>query len=449
MTATIPGPAARAPVAGSADWVPTPVTDLFVHEGPLLLRHLGEPVDLAHHQARRGPLPTPDLAALVTLVTDAAVRGRGGAGFPLARKLTTAARGRRRPVVVVNAAEGEPDSCKDSALLRTAPHLVLDGAAVVARALGAGEVHVVTGADRTDTTRAARAAVAERDDRSVRWSHRVAPPRFVSGQARAVVELLEGRDGLPVTAWQPEAVSGLRGRPTLLSNTETFAHVAVLVRGGADAYASFGTVDEPGTTLLTVSRRLPAAGLPTDAGVGTDGGVVADGGPEARVVEVAHGTPFVDVLHPAELAGPVLLGGYHGTWVEGDVLADLPVSAGELRRRGLALGAGVVLPLGPDACPVRATAAVTTFLAGESAGRCGPCVNGLPALADAVRRLAEGEDTRPRLRELCGLLPSRGACAHPDGTTRLVRTLLEHLGRRVHAHLDGSCPRVSGVGGAR
>ncbi|WP_323097033.1 NADH-ubiquinone oxidoreductase-F iron-sulfur binding region domain-containing protein [Intrasporangium sp. YIM S08009] len=447
MTATIGGPAVVASVAGSAGWAPTPVTDLFVHEGPLLLRRLGDPVDLAHHRARCGPLPTPDLPALVTLVTDAAVRGRGGAGFPLARKLTTAAGARRRPVVVVNAAEGEPDSGKDSALLRTAPHLVLDGAAVIARALGAREIHVVTGADRTGTTRAARAACAERDDPSVRWSHHAAAPRFVSGQARAVVELLEGRDGLPVTAWQPEAVRGLRGRPTLLSNTETFAHVAVLVRDGADTYASFGTVDEPGTTLLTVSRRLPAAGFPTGGGFAFDGGL--GDGPEARVVEVAHGTPFAHVLHPAELMGPVLLGGYHGTWVEGHVLAHLPVSAAELRRRGLAIGAGVVLPLGPDSCPVRATAALATFLAGESAGRCGPCINGLPALADAVRRLAEGEDTRPRLRELCGLLPRRGACAHPDGTTRLVRTLLEHLGRHVHAHLGGTCPCASGVGGVR
>jgi NADH:ubiquinone oxidoreductase subunit F (NADH-binding) len=375
----------------------------------------------------------------VALLTDAAVRGRGGAAFPLVRKVTTAARERRRPVVVVDAAEGEPDSGKDSALLRTAPHLVLDGAAVLARALGAREVHVVTGVDRADTTRSTRAALAERDDRRLRWSHHAAAARFVSGQARAVVELLEGRDGLPVTAWEPVAVRGVRGRPTVLSNAETFAHVAVLVRDGVGAYASFGTLDEPGTTLLTVSRRLPAAGLPARS----HGSLGPDEAPEARVVEVSHGTLFGHVLRPAELAGPVLLGGYHGAWVEGHVLAGLPVSASELRRRGLALGAGVVLPLGPDACPVRAMAAVTTYLAGESAGRCGPCVNGLPALADAVRRLSDGEDTRPRLRELAGLLPGRGACAHPDGTTRLVRSLLEHLGRHVHAHLAGTCPCAS------
>ncbi|WP_083707379.1 NADH-ubiquinone oxidoreductase-F iron-sulfur binding region domain-containing protein [Intrasporangium flavum] len=425
-------------------WAPGPVTDLFVHEGPLLLRHLGAPADLASHRARSGPLPTPDLPALVTLLSDAAVRGRGGAGFPLVRKLTTAARGRRRAVVVVNAAEGEPDSGKDSALLRTTPHLVLDGAAVLARALGAREVHVVTGIDRADTTRSARAALAERDDRRLRWSHRAAAARFVSGQARAVVELLEGRDGLPVTAWEPAAVRGLHGRPTLLSNAETFAHVAVLVREGPGAYASLGTADEPGTTLLTVSGRLPTAGTPTDDRVRVD----SDPGPQARVIEVAHGTPFSHLLHPAELAGPVLLGGFHGTWVEGHVLADLPVSAAGLRRRGLTLGAGVVLPLGARACPVRATAAVTAYLAGESAGRCGPCVNGLPALADAIRCLADGEDTRPRLHELCGVLPGRGACAHPDGTTRVVRTLLAHLGRHVHAHLSGRCSCASACGGA-
>ena len=123
-----------------------PPASVDVHSGPLLLSGIDRGPGLAAHRARLGALPEPGIQALVALLEDVGVRGRGGAGFPLARKLQTVVRARgsraaiggRRPYVVVNAAEGEPASAKDSALLDVAPHLVLDGAVVAARALGAG-----------------------------------------------------------------------------------------------------------------------------------------------------------------------------------------------------------------------------------------------------------------------------------------------------------------------
>lgn len=406
-----------------------PLGDVRVDTGPLLLAAVGGATGLGAHLERHGPLPHVSLADLVTLTEAAAVRGRGGAGFPLARKLR-AAGGGRRPVVVVNAAEGEPASAKDQALLETAPHLVLDGAVVVARALGSREVHVVTSSDRPGATAAVVAALAERRDRHVRWRRHETSARFVAGQARAVLELLAGREGLPVTAWEPEAVRGHRGRPTLLSNAETYAQVASLVRAGPEEYAAHGTRSEPGTTLLTIGP----VGRP------------APGRAPARVVEVGHGRWFGEVLTPEELAGPVLVGGYHGTWVTGGELATLPVSALAMRSRDLTLGAGVVLPLGAGGCPVRRTAEVVDVLARESAGRCGPCSNGLPALATAVRALDAGIDARARVEQLAALVTGRGACAHPDGTARLVRSLLERLGGAVEDHVDGRCACTGAVG---
>jgi len=405
-----------------------PLGPLRVHAGPLLLDSVGSDPGLDVHVARRGPLAQPTLAALIALTEAGAVRGRGGAGFPLARKLR-AAGGGRRPVVVVNAAEGEPASAKDQALLELAPHLVLDGAVVVARALGAREIHVVTPADRGEVRTAVGGAVGERRERGLRWHRHEAAPRFVAGQARAVLELLAGREALPVTAWEPEAVRGHRGRPTLLSNAETFAHVAALCRVGKEAYAAHGTPLEPGTTLLTVG----ACWRDTDR-------------PNARVVEVGHGRWFGEVLDAAEVAGPVLVGGFHGTWVPGPDLASLPVSSVALRSRGLTIGAGVVLPLGVTGCPVRRTAEVVDVLARESAGRCGPCRNGLPALSVAVRALDEGGDTRDRIEQLVTVVTGRGACAHPDGTARLVRSLLSHLGGLVDDHLAGRCACLVVVG---
>ncbi|MEO7754466.1 MAG: NADH-ubiquinone oxidoreductase-F iron-sulfur binding region domain-containing protein [Terracoccus sp.] len=395
-----------------------PLGEVVVGAGPLLLAGIGSGPGLPAHTARLGPLPELSLAALLELARAAAVRGRGGAGFPFARKLEAAARG-RRPVVVVNAAEGEPASAKDLVLLALTPHQVLDGAVLAARALAAREVHVVTSADRPAAAAGVDAALRERSDRGIRWRRHVAAPRFVSGQGRAVLELMAGREGLPVTAWQPEAVRGHRGRPTLLSNAETFAQLGALVRVGSDAYAAHGTDTEPGTSLLTVVSPVP--GAPT------------------RVVEVGHGTNFAEVLDAGQLAGPCLVGGYHGTWTSGAHLAALPVSALALRAQGLTLGAGVVLPLGASACPVARTAELTAYLAGESAGRCGPCRNGLPALASAVRDLASGSDTRARIAEVTGLVTGRGACAHPDGTTRLVGSLVHGLPALVEAHLVGRC----------
>jgi NADH:ubiquinone oxidoreductase subunit F (NADH-binding) len=265
-----------------------PPASVDVHSGPLLLSGIDRGPGLAAHRARLGALPEPGIQSLVTLLGDVGVRGRGGAGFPLARKLQTVMRARgsratlggRRPYVVVNAAEGEPASAKDSALLDVAPHLVLDGAVVAARALGAREIHVVSSEDRPWVGAAVHRATDERDDHGIRWVQHEAASRFVSGQSRALIELMAGRPGLPVTSWAPEAVDGHRRRPTLLSNAESFAHLAAVVLWGLDGYAAHGTPEEPGTSLLTLTT--PPASDGVFRGV--------------HVVEVEHGDGAATVL---------------------------------------------------------------------------------------------------------------------------------------------------------
>jgi len=394
--------------------------DVRIQAGSALLRHAGAPLDGEAHRHRYGPLPRVDVRDLQALVAGVGLRGRGGAGFPFARKLGAVADRAgvaRRPVVVVNASEGEPASAKDAALAQTAPHLVLDGAALSAAALGAREVHVVVPGDRPRVRALWHQAVLERDDR-VRWHVHATEPRFVAGQSHAVLELLAGRPGLPVTAWQPAAVVGHRGRPTLLSNAETWAQVGRLALDGPRAVLAEGTAEEPGTTLLTL--HLP--------------------GQPVTVVEAEHGTALGQLVPPSARRGPLLVGGFHGTWTTWSALATASVSPTDLQRRGVALGAGVVIALGPEECALGTTALIVEHLARQSAGRCGPCVNGLPALARSVAGLLRAEPgAHAEAARLTGLVAGRGACAHPDGTARLVGSLLTALPAEVDAHADGGC----------
>lgn len=395
---------------------PVPVAQEFrIHPGPALLAGIELGPTLTAHREQYGRLRKHDVAGLLDLVEQAGLRGRGGAAFPFATKLETAAR-RRRPVVVVNLSEGETASSKDAALAQARPHLVLDGAIAAATALGARDVHVVLPADRPLALRRMQLAMGLREDR-VKLHEHVAEPRFVSGQSSAVIELIAGRPNLPVTTWAPAAVAGLDGRPTLLCNAETFARVGLLVLAGAAAYRRLGTATEPGTTLVTVT--VP--------------------GHEPEVREVEFGSPLRDVLPAAAYGGPAVVGGFHGSWARWQTLVDARVSVPGMAELGMPLGAGVVLPVGPGACPLDFTSHVVDYLAEQGARRCGPCLNGLPELALAVRRVRDGAVGPDRAAQLATLLEGRGACAHPDGTARLVHSLFAALPEEVAAHGAGRC----------
>ena len=407
--------------------VPVP-SEVTVIPGPAVLSGIEHGPSLAAHREQYGAQPTLDRAALLADLHRIGLRGRGGAGFPFATKVE--ALGSGRPVLVVNLSEGEPASSKDAALTLTRPHLVLDGVVLAARALAAREVHVELPGERPMAAAAMRTALGERDD-PVPILTRTAAPRFVAGQAKAVVELLAGRPNLPRTSWAPEAVAGHQGRPTLLSNGETWARIGLLALRGARDYARLGTRSEPGATLLTL---------------GAPGSV-----PVVR--EAAYGDRVRELVPRERHGRPVLVGGFHGSWATWDTVASLRLSVSGMRSVGTPLGAGVLLSLGTDDCPVDLTSRVVQYLAGQTAGRCGPCFNGLPALAAAVELVCAGRGGTRRVEELARLVVRRGACAHPDGTVRLVRSMLGTFAGEVAAHATGGCrwvsePAAGGVRGA-
>ncbi|GAA5143670.1 hypothetical protein GCM10023340_09590 [Nocardioides marinquilinus] len=374
-------------------------------------------VDLAHHRATHGRPARLDAASTTAALARVALLGRGGAAFPVATKLGAVATGPRTHVLV-NGSEGEPASLKDRTLMQLAPHLVLDGALAVAAALDTRQVTVVV--QDAAAHHALRAAVAERDDaHDVRLQLR--PHGFVAGEVRAVVRAASGGPALPPGRRTLPTVDGVDGRPTFASNAETFAQVALVLCLGPDRFASVGAADEPGTTLVTLVGDVHRPG----------------------VVEVPTGLPLAALVGGGP--GPVLVGGYHGTWLAGP--GSLTLSRPAMRAAGVPLNAGVLARLPHATCALGEVAAVARWLAAESAGQCGPCVFGLPGLAATLDGLLAGQPVLAHARQRAGLLPGRGACAHPDGAARFVATALDALGDEVERHrTHGHCGRpVRGV----
>lgn len=377
--------------------------------------------DHAAHVRRFSAVPAVhDHQHLITQLSDAGLEGRGGAGFATWRKLAAVGpAARSNAVVVANAAEGEPASAKDAVLLAKAPHLVIDGLLLAAAAVGARELYVYAGREQLETV--AR-ALKERPD-AKRIVLREAPDAFVSGEASAVVNSIGSGVALPKDHIVRMTEYGLRGRPTLVHNVETLAHLALIARYGAVWFRSVGTADEAGTRLFTVS---------------------VDGG-ERRVVELAGGISVADALRAAGItpsdARAVLVGGYHGGWVPGTALTT-SLARTELKKYGASPGAGVLVVLPRGHCGLRSSARIATYLANQSARQCGPCINGLPAMASVLTSLATKgrEDRLPReVRRLAELVRGRGSCHHPDGTARLVLSTLSAFEADVAAHLKGRC----------
>ena len=377
---------------------------------------------LATHRATFGELPTAG-AGLVEQLDDAGLSGRGGAGFPAALKM--AAITGRKPVVVGNGAEGEPLSRKDAVLLARAPHLVLDGLQAAAGAIEADSVYLYVHPDAMDGV---TAALAERRDAGLdgrRVDLIEAPDRFVAGEESAAIRRIEGGPALPRDRTAVSAVSGVKGRPTLVNNVETLAHLALIARFGPRWFRSIGEPDDPGTMLVTLSGALHQRG----------------------VVEVPTGTMLPSLIEQSGGTDPrtvsaILVGGYHGSWLSPSAFAGTRLSRTGLKSFGAAPGAGIVHALGSGECGLARTAEIVRYLADQSARQCGPCLNGLPRLADLVEQLAHGrvnDSLVQEVRRTARMVDGRGSCRHPDGTARMVRSALRAFAVDIDLHSHQRC----------
>ncbi len=419
MTAPLAGTPLGAGAALTAAPGPRPVTGLpglalpgrlpgrlpreLLAPGTLLLAGVepGRPVNLVEHRRRWATTPILALDDLVARVAAHEIVGAGGAGFPTDRKLSSLA-GSRVSHVIVNGAEGETASGKDGVLLGHVPHLVLDGAVTTARALGAPRIVVRISADRPDLAISLAHALAERQD-GLPIEVSIGPTSFVAGEATAVIRAITGGPALPADLGRPPSIrTGVARRRShvMLSNAETFARMALASRGvaGRSALASAsGAVRDPGVV------ELP------------DGATVAD---LALVAGGLVGTPTM-----------LITGGWHGRWVPWDGLtAGTELTRDALSQLGGRWGAGAFVWIPEDLPAWVALAGIARELAAGTAGQCGPCWRGLPAIADVIAGVADGTGRHDEIADLMAQVDGRGICAHPSAAVAALRSALDLIG---------------------
>ena len=341
------------------------------------------------------------------------LRGRGGAAFPVARKLASVLEQPGQAVVVANGEEGEPGSVKDRYLMLHRPHLVLDGLRLMARETGAARAYVYV-ADPD----AAQVMTAALDQSEAFWDIPVEVFRvahtYVAGEESSLVRAINGGPALP-TAKPPRAFErGVGDAPTLVQNVETLAHVARVAAGSTAS-----------TFLATVTG----------------------GGLEPALLEVPFGTRLRSLVGlTGDLRG-VLAGGLFGGLLRD--AWDTPLTHHDIRSLGSGLGCGSFALLGPDDCPVDAAADAVTYLSAESARQCGVCINATSGMAEVLAGLRAGTTSRPDVVRMEGWtqkVPGRGACALVDAAARTAASLLREFPDEVTAHLDSPCSRCAALG---
>jgi NADH:ubiquinone oxidoreductase subunit F (NADH-binding) len=360
-----------------------------------------------------------DTGDLLTLLEAAGLTGRGGAAFSTAVKVRASRE--NGAALIVNACDGEVGAAKDAFVV--AEHL---------DELVAGAELVTSRRGRRPSTRYAahRGSATEARLRAAGLDVLPVPARYVSSEETSLISLAQGGLARPMTRRAPFVQGGTdsagrRISPTVVLNAETVWRIAQVAQWGPQWFRQQGLPDEPGPRLVAI------------------GGAV----PRPRVVETAAGAPISALLGAAgaepSTTGTVIVGGLGGIVLPAQLAWQGEWSTRWLTRAGGRTGAGVLHVLDPAECPVNAMTAWLDYAAGESAGQCGPCMFGLPAIAGDWRELATGSPgsgaAYDRLLGRAASVRGRGACHFPDGVSGLVLSAVDVLAEHLEVHAAGRC----------
>jgi len=376
-------------------------------------------------------------ADVIGEIEAAALRGRGGAGFPTAEKWGVAreAPGDRK-IIVANLMAADPSALGDRALAEGNPHLIVEGTLIAAYAVGASEAIIAVRRDWTTAIERLRAAVRDATethlagylvlgtDTSVQLSVWEGSGAYVAGEETALISALSGDRGMPLIRPPYPATSGLSAAPTVVQNAETLAHVAWILAHSADAFASVGIDSSRGTKLVTMMGRVGEAGL----------------------AEVALGTPLAELL---TLSGggtgttkALFVGGPGGGAVDAGSL-DLTYDYEAMEEAGAIIGSGSVLVTDTDTCMVDTARFFADFSAREACGKAVPCRIGTRRLVEALDRILAATprpDDLTLLRDLSRKVSDTALCRLEQLASGPILTTLDRFGDEYRAHAErGEC----------
>ncbi len=351
--------------------------------------------------------------AVIALVKESGLRGRGGAGFPTGMKWSFVPQGDGAPhYLVVNADESEPGACKDIPLMLANPHALVEGCIITSYAIRANHAFIYIRGEVPHVQRRLRAAVREASaagllGRDIQGSGfdldlvvHAGAGAYICGEETALLDSLEGRRGQPRLKPPFPAVAGLYASPTVVNNVETVANVPYIVRNGADWLRQWGTEKSPGFKLMSVSGHVARPG----------------------VYEVALGTTMRQLL---DYAGGMRNGGDPKFWLPGGSSVpmltaehlDLPLTYEDMQSAGSMLGTATPMVFDDTASVVKAVTRWLEFYKHESCGKCTPCREGTGWIAGTLEKFQAGHGSEPELdmlEDICGQILGRSFCALGD-----------------------------------
>ena len=381
-----------------------------------------------------------DPDALIQLVKDSGLRGRGGAGFPTGMKWGFIPQGdNKEHYLVVNADESEPGTCKDMPLLMANPHVLVEGVIIAAYAIRAKHAFIYIRGEVTHVARRLNKAIADAykagylgknifgTGHDVDLVLHIGAGAYICGEETALLDSLEGFRGQPRLRPPFPAIAGLYARPTVVNNVESISAVPAIVANGAEWYQSMGTEKSKGATLYSLSGHVNNPGQ----------------------FEAPLGIKLRQIL---ELAGGVRNGNKLKFWTPGgsstpiftDEHLDVPLDYEGVAAAGSMLGTKALQIFDETTCVVRAVLRWTEFYKHESCGKCTPCREGTWWLVQILRDLEEGKGTEAdlqKLLDLCDNIMGRSFCALGDGATSSITSSIKYFRDEYIAHVTGGgCP---------
>jgi len=370
----------------------------------------------------------PDPATIVDELKKSALRGRGGAGFPTGMKWSFMPRkAPGQKYILCNSDESEPGTCKDRDILRFNPHAVLEGMAIACYATGStvaynylrGEFHHEPFEHIEQALHEAQAAgLLGTNIRGtgidVTIHNTLGAGAYICGEETALMESLEGKKGWPRYKPPFPANFGLFGRPSTINNTETYASVPAILRGGAEWFLNLGKPNNGGPKIFSVSGHVNKPGN----------------------YEVRLGTPFADLL---EMAGgvrnghklkAVIPGGSSMKVLKADKMMACTMDYDSIRDAGSGLGSGAVIVMDETTCMVRACERISQFYHMESCGQCTPCREGTGWMHRVLTRIVAGGGTPEdlhRLKAVAGQIEGHTICAFGEAAAWPVQAFLANF----------------------